>query len=222
MRGQLYVVGVGPGDPEDLTLKAARLLRGCGAAAFPGDRPEETLAFRIAAQAVPALREKRLIALPTPMTREASALAEAHRVAAARLLTALEEEKTVVCPVLGDPMVYGSFTQVLPLLEAEGVRPLFVPGVTSFCAAAAALGRPLCEGNETLCLIPGGVYAGAAPGERCVLMKTGAAMGELKARLREEQRSAAAVLNCGMKNQKLCRSLDEIPEDAGYFTVVLI
>ena len=63
MTGKLYGVGIGPGDPELLTLKAVRLIRECDVIAVPGERPQETVAYKIAVQAVPELREKALCAI---------------------------------------------------------------------------------------------------------------------------------------------------------------
>ena len=74
MTGTLYGLGIGPGDPELLTLKAVLLIRENEVIAFPGEMPQETVAYKIAVQAVPELAEKELTALPMPMTKDPKVL----------------------------------------------------------------------------------------------------------------------------------------------------
>ena len=67
MKGTLYGVGIGPGDPELLTLKAVRLIRETKVIAVPGEKAEETVAYQITEKAIPELKEKELLALSMPM-----------------------------------------------------------------------------------------------------------------------------------------------------------
>ncbi len=69
-KGKLYGVGVGPGDPELLTLKAARLIRGCGAVAMPGKERDKCFADTIAKGAVPEIEEKEALMIDMPMTKD--------------------------------------------------------------------------------------------------------------------------------------------------------
>ncbi len=79
MTGILFGTGIGPGDPELMTLKAVRLIRENDTIAVPGEKPEESIAYQIAVQAVPELAEKELVAIPMPMTKNAKELEENHR-----------------------------------------------------------------------------------------------------------------------------------------------
>lgn len=85
MKGTLYGVGIGPGDPELLTLKAVRLIRENEVIALPGEKPEETVAYQISVQAVPELADKTLLALTMPMTKDKALLNETMTVRQRRL-----------------------------------------------------------------------------------------------------------------------------------------
>lgn len=219
-KGVIYGIGVGPGDPELLTLKAARLLRECDVVAIPQER-EKCFALRIAEGAVPELSEKPVLELVMPMTRDKDARAKAQDAAAAALAAEVQEGRRVVFLTLGDPSVYSTWGYLLQRLSEAGCTAETVPGVPSFCAAAAALGVPLCEDREELHLLPGGAKAEEAlkyPGTK-VFMK-----GQLPALLNaasELDQPLAGAENCGTGQEKLYHSLEEIPADAGYYTLII-
>ena len=145
MTGILFGTGIGPGDPELMTLKAVRLIRENDTIAVPGEKPEESIAYQIAVQAVPELAEKELVAIPMPMTKNAKELEENHRRGA---------EKNVVFLTLGDPTVYSTYLYVHRRVLEDGYDARIVSGVTSFCAAAASLSEGLVENSEELHVIP--------------------------------------------------------------------
>ena len=91
MSGILYGVGVGPGDPELMTLKAVRLIKENNIIALPGERPSETTAYRIAVAAVPELADKRLIPVHMPMTQDKEIQRKCHRESAEMFETLLKE-----------------------------------------------------------------------------------------------------------------------------------
>ncbi len=223
MKGTVYCVGVGPGDPELLTLKARRLIRETRIVALPGEAPRETVAYRIAVQAVPELAEKELVALPMPMLRDRALLAREHRRGAERLEAIADTGENVVFLTLGDPTVYCTFSYLQRLLEADGCPVELVSGVPSFCAAAARLGIPLGEWDQEIHILPAVHRAEDIPALKgtLVLMKSAGRMREVKALLRAGEREVRAVLNCGMENETVCSSLEEIPEDAGYFSLII-
>ena len=98
-----------------------------------------------------------------------------------------------------------------------------VPGITSFCAAAAWLGLPLVEWDEPLHVVPA-VHKTADPLDQpgtYVLMKSAKAMAEVKDLLRRSGRDVQAVENCSMATEKVYRSVEEIPDDAGYFSLIV-
>lgn len=218
-------MGVGPGDPELMTLKAARLVRETKVIAVPGSRPEESAAYRIAVQAVPELKEKELLGLSVPMATDKDMIGEAHREGAAALKEVLDRGEDVVYLTLGDPTIYCSFSYFLKLLKEEGYPVEVVSGVPSFCAAAARLQIPLAEWDEQLHVIPGVYYKEEPeflklPGT-CVLMKASKMTGELKEMMKRSGRDVSAVIRCGMEGEKVCRGAEELPERPGYFTLVI-
>ena len=108
--GILYGIGVGPGDPELMTLKAVRLLKEADLIAAPGQDVRETAAFRIAVQAVPEIAEKELLPVEMPMMMDRKILEEAHRAGAKLLEDQLAAGKRIAFITLGDPTVYSTFT----------------------------------------------------------------------------------------------------------------
>ena len=223
MKGTAYCVGVGPGDPELMTLKAVRLIKENDIIAVPGKEARDSVAYKIAVQAVPELAEKELVPVCMPMLKDKERLEAEHRRGAELLKKYLDQGKNVVYLTLGDPTVYCTFSYLQHVLEAEGYPVVLVSGVPSFCAAAARLNLPLTEWDETLRVVPAlHRIGGSLDGEGTyVLMKSASHMKEVKELIRSSGREAAAVIDCGMESEQVCRSLDEIPDDAGYFSLII-
>ena len=154
MSGILYGVGVGPGDPELMTLKAVRLIKENDIIAVPGADVRETVAYKIAVQAVPELADKELLPIYMPMTHDKAELELNHEKGAKALEAALDTGKNVVFLTLGDPTIYSTFTYVQKRVEADGYQTKLVSGITSFCATAARLNIPLTEWNQPLHVQP--------------------------------------------------------------------
>ena len=223
MRGIAYGVGVGPGDPEYMTLKACRLIRENEIIAVPGKAPQESVAYQIAAAAVPELAEKTLVPVNMPMLRDRAKIDEEHRKAAKRFEAYLDRGQNVVFLTLGDSTIYCTFSYIQHYLEADGYAVELVSGITSFCAAAARLGVPLVEWDEQLHVLPA-VHKPEAELEQpgnYVLMKSASKMAEVKELLRRSGRRVAMVENCCMEGERLYHSVDEIPDDAGYFSLII-
>lgn len=224
MAGTLYGLGIGPGDPELLTLKAVRLIRENEVIALPGKNPKGTVAYQIAVQAVPELEDKKLIAVDMPMTKDPKLLAESHEKAAELLEAYLKLDENVVFLTLGDATVYSTYLYVHRLLEQRGYQTQIVSGITSFCAVAARLNTGLVEKDQQLHVIPASYQIEEAlklPGTK-VLMKAGRKMEEVKRILKEQELSALMVENCGMEDEKIYHSVEEIPESAGYYSLIIV
>lgn len=151
MAGTLYGLGVGPGDPELITLKALRLLRHVDLVAYPALEDGDSLARAIVAEHLPAGVEE--YAIRIPMRIERFPAQEVYDQAAAHLGAALDAGRSVAVLCEGDPFFYGSFMYLFGRL-AERHRIEVVPGVSSLTACAARLGSPLAARNDTLVVLP--------------------------------------------------------------------
>ena len=208
MRGILYGVGVGPGDPELMTLKAVRLIKENDIIAVPGAEVRETVAYKIAVQAVPELADKELLPIYMPMTHDKAELELNHEKGAKALEAALDTGKNVVFLTLGDPTIYSTFSYVQKRVEADGYETRLVSGITSFCATAARLNIPLTEWNQPLHVQPAVHRLDSEldqPGTY-VLMKSGRKMNQVKEILERSGREVRMVENCGMPDELYLRS----------------
>ncbi len=162
MKGKFYVVGVGPGDPELLTLKAVRVLENCPVWVAPKGSPRgESMALSIISDTV-SRRDKEVLEQYFPMKKihrgekTDPEVAKAWQQTANVISERLEKGRDVVFPTLGDPAIYSTgfyvceaLLEIMPDLEVE-----IIPGVSSMGASAAAVGQPLCLGDERLVVIP--------------------------------------------------------------------
>ncbi|MBQ5955897.1 MAG: precorrin-2 C(20)-methyltransferase, partial [Firmicutes bacterium] len=154
MKGKVYGIGVGPGDPELMTLKAVRLIKENEIIMVPGTNPRESVAYKIAVQSVPELKDKKVIGVDFPMLKDREKLRESHRKGANLMESYLDKGKNIIFLTLGDSTVYCTFTYVQAFLKEDGYETELVNGITSFCAAAARLNIPLAEWNEPVHIIP--------------------------------------------------------------------
>ncbi len=222
-KGIAYCVGVGPGDPELMTLKAIRIIRENDVIAVPGKDHREAVSYRTALKNVPEITEKEVISLHMPMVKDMELLRKEQRKCANIIESFLDKGKNVVYLTIGDPTIYCTFTYLQHILEADGYQTELINGVTSFCSAAAKLNVPLAEWDEQLHILPAvhKTDEGLSCSGNYVLMKSGSQMKAVKEMLRESGREVCAVENCSMENEKIYRSLDDIPDDAGYFSLII-
>ena len=228
IKGTLYGVSVGPGDPELLTFKAMRIIRRCPVIAAPQTRSGEMLALEIARQAVD-LSRKVIVPLHFTMSRQESERREAHEAAAETLRGYLDAGQDVAMLNLGDVSVYATFGYLQAILEEQGYRTAMVAGVPSFCAVAARLNRPLTGGMDTpLTIAPGSIELEdilATPGSK-VLMKSGRQLPRVLDALEQADLldKSALVCNCGLPEEQVWDNLTETrpEENAGYFATILV
>ena len=154
MKGIFYGIGIGPGDPEHITLKAVRMMKEVDVIAAPGTDVKETLAYRIAVQAVPEIEQKEMLPIDMPMTMDKELLLKAHKRGAETIEKVLAEGKSVGFITLGDTTVYSTFSYLEKIVKEHGFESVYISGISSFCAAAASLGIPLTEWQEPLHVIP--------------------------------------------------------------------
>ena len=222
----LYGLGVGPGDPELITLKAAHLLAQVPVIAYPATLSGESMARAIAAPHIPAGR----VELPFAIDIAAPHAENKDRYdAAARAIeTHLAAGRDVAVLCEGDPFLYGSFMYLFARLATRWPVSV-VPGVSSLTAAAAALRRPLVAGNETLAVLPAtlpseALAARLASVDAAAVLKVGRHFAKLKRVIAEAGLAAQAEIieRIGFADQR-CRPLAEVADDTvPYFSVVLI
>lgn len=223
-KGKLYGVSVGPGDPELLTLRAVRVLSEVDCVAAPDVGGSSRTALRIVERYI---QGKQIVDCASPMTNDRIRTGAAYDVIADELSVLLDGGKSVAFVTLGDASVYSTWSYVCKRMEGRGYDIEVVPGVTSFCAAAAELREPLCERDGQLLVSP--VAAGnpsaalAVPGTK-VFMKSGRKLGELRELLREHGLASGAslVANCGLPGEQVVKGLDSLEELPGYMSVVIV
>jgi precorrin-2 C20-methyltransferase/precorrin-3B C17-methyltransferase len=233
--GTLYGVGLGPGDPELVTVKAARLIGAADVVAYHCARHGRSVARSIAE---PYLRadqvEERLV---YPVTTEATghpggyagAMEEFYASAAGRLMAHLAEGRDVVLLAEGDPLFYSSYMHMHKRISGR-YRSEIVPGVTSVSAASAALAMPLVEGDDVLTVLPGTLGpdeltarlrgTGAA-----AVMKIGRSYSGVRAALKDAGRLQDAYYveraSAGPR-QVIERAADVDPSTVPYMSLVII
>ena len=225
-RGVCWGVGVGPGDPELITLKAARVLERCPVIAAPRTQSGEMLALDIVRGAVD-LSGKTILPLAFTMSQDKAVLQASHEAAADAVQAHLDRGEDVAMPNLGDVSIYATWGYVMQVLEGRGYETVMIPGVPSFCAAAARLNATLVSWGSPLHIIPVGKGPVAPlveqPGGK-VLMKAGRGLSEIAQALgRTGQLDRAALVeDCGLPTERVWTDWDRLPQDVGYFATVIV
>lgn len=221
----LYGVSVGPGDPELMTIKSVRALEKCTVIAVPRSGADTLVALEIAKKAVPEILKKEILELSLPMTRNPQVLEEARDAAASTLISLLKTGIDVAFLTLGDASVYSTYMYLHQRVTAAGYPAQIIPGVPSFCAAAALRGGKLTSADKPLHIVPGSYDCVEEsldwPGPK-ILMKSGKSLGRIKTLLADRGLldSAYLVQECGMEGERAC-PLSQV-EDAGYFSIVFV
>lgn len=224
---KLYGLGVGPGDPELMTLKAVRIIEECDIIAIPKSGQNVNVAYTIAKGAINHIDEKNIVELDMPMTRDQEKLKASHDTAAEQVKMWIDEGKNVAFLTLGDPTIYSTYMYVHNRVRDAGYETEIVPGIPSFCAVSAKLNDSLTEAEEALHIIPAS-YEGAEEALHMsgtkVLMKSGKSMGKLKQYIStlENPPTVKMVERCGMEGERIFQNIDEIDENASYFSVIIV
>ena len=226
--GTLYGIGVGPGDPELVTVKALRCMEKSDLIVLPAADPAGCHAYQIARQAYPWIEKKELVCLPFPMTKDEEKLRRAHEEIFARIASYLTEGKIVAFLTIGDPSVYSTYGYIHRRVAAWGGNVKMISGVPSFCAAAASLGISLGDNRDEIHVIPGSYEVEetmALSGTR-VYMKSGKSLAHLKALLEEQQKekkmSVYCVENCGMADERIRLGAEALGESGSYLTTLIV
>ncbi|WP_370422860.1 precorrin-2 C(20)-methyltransferase [Streptomyces sp. QH1-20] len=232
--GRLYGVGLGPGDPSLMTVRAVEVITAADVVAYHSARHGRSIARTIAERHLrPDHIEEQLV---YPVTTETTdhpggyrgAMEEFYEEAAARLAVHLDAGRTVAVLAEGDPLFYSSYMHMHKRL-ADRYPTEVIPGVTSVSAAAARLGEPLVEGEEILTILPGTLpeeelTARLASTDSAVVMKLGRTFPAVRGALEGAGRLADAryVERATMPGERTGLLADVDPESVPYFSVAVL
>ena len=227
MTGTLYGLGIGPGDPELITVKALRLLKACPVLAYPAPETGESLARRIIAPHLDGHAPEEF-AIRMPMVAARFPAQEVYDEAAEIMAEHLESGRDVAVLCEGDPFFYGSFMYLFGRM-ADRFPVEVVPGVSSLTACAAVLDAPLAARNDVLTVVPAPLENDdlAKRLETCeaaAIIKVGRHFARVRDLLAELglEGQARYVEHATMADQKVL-PLDAVGEDAvPYFSMILL
>lgn len=224
--GIFHGLGVGPGDPELITLKAWRIISQAPVIAFPSANGNESLARGIAAPFIPEDAIELPIVLPMRSEREPGR--EAYDGAAAAIISHLDEGRDVAFLCEGDPLFYGSFMYLFARI-AETHETIVVPGVTSITACAAAIGRPLAARNDVLKILPAPLSAERlrseiVTAESIAIIKVGQHFAKIRDLLAElGLADKAMIVERATGEGQRITNLADVPEgERPYFSTILV
>jgi len=227
--GKLFGVGVGPGDPELITVKAVRVIKEADIIfTAASSKNSYSLAVEIASPYITPTA--RIEHLGFPMTKETNEVEAAWIANAKQIASVLNQGMTAVFLTLGDPTTYSTFGYILKKMKC--IMPEAdietIPGITSFHAASARLNRILVEGEESL-LITSGAFGGdrirqVGKVENVAIVKAYKNITDINMALKDAGLHAkgVAVSKCGRKNEEIIENLNDLEKrDPDYWTLIL-
>ena len=233
MRGILYGIGVGVGEPENITLKAVNVIKESDIICIPKKEKTECRAYNSVKSVFPGIEEKEIFCFDFEMIKDRDVLWNKHREIFETVKKPIEEGKTVSFLTIGDPAVYSTFSYIAEIARKEGIEVRTISGINSFCASASRLGISLCDGEEQLHVISDTKDIEEAlnlPGTK-VIMKCVRSMSFIKGCLIEHEKNCMkkgtklevyAVSECGLSEEKLFFGIEELPEDAKYLMTIIV
>lgn len=223
---KLYGVGVGPGDPELVTVKAKFVIEAADVICVPKAHQDgESIALKIIA---PYLHKQKILEIVLPMTKEHKILEEGWRQAAQKVAMELKAGHNVVFPTLGDVTIYSTFSyltealqEILPKVNIE-----MIPGITSFSAAAARMGISLADGNQPLVIVPEvkeKTITEVFPRfNNLVLLKVSSYWQQLKDVFAEEKVKTALVSRLGQADEAISEDFAALEQKPDYLTLAIV
>ena len=230
-KGKLYGIGVGPGDPELLTVKAVKAIESADVIISPTKKMgKPSIALQIAKPYIKP--ETKLVVMDFPMlslSAERETLEKQWGENADQIQSMLNWDQNAVFLTLGDPMVYSTYSYVMEFLIDRGMEVETISGVPSFCSLAAHLNLPLTQGEESLGVVgmtqtEEEVDAVLDAHQNIVVMKVSANAKGLAKALRERHLEDHFVMisNIGMDSEKVTRDIADLEKKVPYLSTVLI
>lgn len=226
MPGKLYGLGLGPGDPELITLKAHRIMASAPVIAYPAPDTGPSFARQIADRYLTP--EQVEIPIVMPMRVERYPAQDVYDAAAKDIAAHLDAGRDVAVLCEGDPFFFGSFMYLFERLEAR-YEVEIVPGVSSIMAGAAALRRPLTARNDILTVIPGPLdtetlRARIEASDAVAIMKVGRHFARIRDLIRDMGLTdrAGYLERVSLDNERVFPLADVLDDAAPYFSLILI
>ena len=240
MQATLYIIGIGPGDPDLLTIKALNVLRHCPVIATPkASQQGHSTALSIARQALPMgeMDEKEIVELHFPMKKihlgqePDPEVLQAWQDAAGRIFAILSQGRDVAFPTLGDPAIYSTgYYLYATIVELHPeVRVQFVPGISAMSSCSATTHTPICLGDDMLAVIPATFSDSRLRQilenfDTIVLMKVHRVMDNLIGLLTDLNLldKATLVERVGMADERVLADLSAIDGQVHYFSTIIV
>ncbi len=227
--GKLFGVGVGPGDPELITVKAVRVIKEADII-FTAASSKNTYSLAVEIASPYISSSARIEHLGFPMTKNEEEVEAAWIANAKQISSVMKQGMTAVFLTLGDPTTYSTFGYILKKMKC--IMPEAdietIPGITSFHAASARLNRILVEGEESL-LVTSGAYGGdrirqVKEVENVAIVKAYKNITDINMALKDAglYTNGVAVSKCGRKNEEIIENLDTLEtREPDYWTLIL-
>jgi len=229
-KGTLYGIGVGPGDPELVTIKAAYLLQNIKIIFAPfSSKNTYSLALDIISPYIK--RDTQVIKLSFPMTKDENVLEDAWNRNAEIIVSYLNKGEDCAFVTLGDPMTYSTFGYIKKVIEEEypDIAIKIIPGITSYHAAAARAGKILAESEESFVVISGAMGAEKLRkaihcADHIVVLKVYKNFSEIKDALEEMNLIDKAVLvsRCGLEGEEVVEDIRSKDITPSYLSLLII
>jgi precorrin-2/cobalt-factor-2 C20-methyltransferase len=221
--GKFYGIGIGPGDPDLLTIKAVKALEQADIIYVPKSKEQASTALNIVEKYLP---ENAVIEhLEFPMSHDIQTRIDSRKRNAKLISKKLDEGKVAVFLTLGDPMLYSTYSYVLEYLDS-GFFVETIPGIYSFAAISSLLSLPLCKGEDKLVVISS--FDEHTPkliqfADTVVFMKVSAYYSELYNFLsKHPDYHFVMISDAGKTNQKIYKSIDILLKKVPYFSTIII
>ncbi len=230
-KGKLYGLGIGPGDPGLVTIKAQEILNRVDTIFVPKSNDDgESLAQSIIKDITK--KDKNYVELTFPMTKDSRLLNKYWKDAAKKVEKLVSQGKETAFVTIGDPFIYSTYIYLLKMLRKNhpNVEIETVPGISAFNAAASRINSSLVEGNQKLAVIPvteglEGIQESLEEFDTVVLMKVGSKLNKIISLLRKLNllRSATLISRVGHKDEKIIYDLGALRDKkAGYLSIIIV
>lgn len=215
---KLYGIGVGPGDKELLTLKAARIIGSCEVVVAPSAMANgKSIALETAEEFINKNAEVMIKHFPMGGEEQERKIEEAF----VAIEEKLKEGKDVAFLTIGDPFVYSTYIYLLKYIEEHGYETETVPGITSFCACASLAKQPLVIGDEPLLILPANRIEAIQEEKFVVIMKVYKVEEMVLNALEEKGFEYVYIKRAGREGQEVIRDREEILKNTEYMSLII-